>query len=115
MVALSLRQPWGWLVVQGYKDIENRIWQVPAKGRIWIHASKTLDRMGCEWVQRHFPEIELPAEFDRGGLIGTVEHLGCVAQSHSPWFTGPWGHILRAPEPCRFRPCRGRLGFFEVG
>jgi hypothetical protein len=24
--AMSIRQPWAWLIVNGYKDVENRIW-----------------------------------------------------------------------------------------
>ncbi len=37
MKALSVRQPWGWLIVNGYKDIENRDWNTKLRGRIWIH------------------------------------------------------------------------------
>jgi hypothetical protein len=31
--ALSLRQPWAWLVANGYKDIENRSWRTNHRGR----------------------------------------------------------------------------------
>jgi hypothetical protein len=37
---LSLRQPWG-LVVNGYKDIENRSWRTNHRGPLLIHASST--------------------------------------------------------------------------
>lgn len=37
MKALSVRQPWAWLIVNGYKDIENRDWSTQQRGRIWIH------------------------------------------------------------------------------
>ncbi len=30
--ALSLKQPWAWLVVKGYKDIENRSWSTNHRG-----------------------------------------------------------------------------------
>jgi len=39
MKALSVRQPWAWLIVNAYKDIENRDWATKLRGRIWIHAS----------------------------------------------------------------------------
>jgi hypothetical protein len=43
MSALTIRQPYAWLIVSGYKDIENRSWK-PAAARIgqrfWIHASQ---------------------------------------------------------------------------
>jgi hypothetical protein len=27
MKALSIKQPWAWLIVNGHKDIENRDWR----------------------------------------------------------------------------------------
>lgn len=39
MKALTLRPHWAWLVVNGYKDIENRSWPTRLHSRIWIHAS----------------------------------------------------------------------------
>jgi hypothetical protein len=31
--ALSVRQPWAWLIVNGYKDVENRSWTTHYRGR----------------------------------------------------------------------------------
>ncbi len=39
-VALSLRQPWAWLVVSGHKDVENRVWRAAYRGPLLIHAGK---------------------------------------------------------------------------
>ncbi|WP_245839042.1 ASCH domain-containing protein [Yersinia kristensenii] len=39
MKALSIRQPWAWLIVNGYKDIENRTWNTKCRGPVLIHAS----------------------------------------------------------------------------
>lgn len=43
MSALTIRQPYAWLIVNGHKDIENRTWK-PAAARIgqrfWVHASQ---------------------------------------------------------------------------
>ena len=43
MLAISIRQPWAWLIVNGYKDIENRSWCPPEKvidQSVLIHAGK---------------------------------------------------------------------------
>jgi len=40
MKALSIIQPWAWLITRGYKDIENRGWYTPYRGRFLVHASK---------------------------------------------------------------------------
>lgn len=119
MKALSIRQPWAWLVINGPKDIENRTWSAPANvigTRIYIHASKTFDEEGYLWVKRHFPAVVLPTRpaFDRGGIVGSAVLTQCVTRSDSPWFCGPFGFVFAAPLKCLFRPCRGMLGFFEA-
>ena len=47
MKAISIKQPWAYLIASGIKDIENRTWKCPEKyigTRVLIHASaKTLD------------------------------------------------------------------------
>lgn len=116
MKALSVRAPWSWLIIHAGKDIENRRWPSKPRGCIAIHTSQTFDMQGYLWVREHFPQIEMPApeEFLRGGIIGTVEHCGSVDAHESPWFEGPYGHVLKDPRPCRFLACPGRLLFFDV-
>ena len=36
--AISIRQPWAWLIVNGYKDVENRTWKAKYTGALLIHA-----------------------------------------------------------------------------
>ena len=51
MKALSIRQPWAWLILHGGKDIENRDWATRFRGRVLIHASKgvTQDEWSDAW------------------------------------------------------------------
>lgn len=42
--ALSIRQPWAWLILHAGKDIENRTWQTYQRGWFAIHASKGMTR-----------------------------------------------------------------------
>lgn len=117
-LAISVRQPWAWLIIHGGKDIENRTWATQYRGRVLIHASKgmtaeeystTKDWAACNlgvWL----PE---PTLLMRGGIIGSVEIVDCVRRSESRWFSGPFGLVLRNPEPLPFRACRGMLRFFS--
>ena len=41
--ALSIRQPWAWLIIHAGKDIENRIHNTRHRGPLYIHAPKTVD------------------------------------------------------------------------
>ncbi len=117
MRALSIRQPWAWLVVNGYKDIENRTWSTNFRGRIYVHA-------GQRMVVDDYPEqrqyitqagIVIPVLLARGAIIGEVTITGCLAASDSPWFCGPYGFTLEDPEAYDTPvPFRGQLGFFPV-
>jgi hypothetical protein len=120
MKALSIRQPWAWLILNASKDIENRDWPTKFRGRVLIHASKgmTIDEYdGALYTALHagfrsyFPRRE---ELARGGIIGSVEIVDCVTKSDSPWFFGEFGFVLRNPKPFPFIPYRGQLGFFDV-
>lgn len=119
MVALSIRQPWAYLIVRGIKDVENRSWPAPPARigrRIAIHAAKTFDFAGFEWVRRRFHHLLLPRpdRFELGGIVGSAVLFECVTQSTSPWFCGPYGFVFTAPLICRLRPCRGQLKFFNT-
>ncbi len=118
MKALSIRQPWAWLIVNGHKDIENRSWPTRYRGEFLVHAGK-----GCTqreyYEAREFaaslnvwmPELE---DLPRGGIVGKANIVGCVESSSSPWFFGDYGFQLTNAEPLDFVSCKGRLGFFNV-
>jgi len=120
MKALSIRQPWAWLILHAGKDIENRDWSTNYRGRILIHASKGMTRDeyedGIFLAQVIYPALALPsfADLERGGIVGSVEIVDCVTRSDSRWFVGRHGFVLRDPQPLPFRAYRGQLGFFEV-
>ena len=121
MKALSIRQPWAWLILHAGKDIENRRWSTRVRGRILIHAAKGMTRTEYDaaqdplWKSRGAVIVLPPFEsLPRGGIVGTIELVDCVSASDSLWFEGPFGFVLRRPEPLEFRPHRGELGFFEV-
>lgn len=120
MKALSIRQPWAWLIVNGYKDIENRDWYIGHRGELLVHAAKGMTRDEYEDAQSlcHSmnPPINLPApdDLERGGIVGSTNVTGCVRESESPWFFGKFGAQLKDSKPLPFRPYRGQLGLFEV-
>ena len=115
MRALSIRQPWAWLVVNGHKAIENRTWSTNFRGRIYVHA-------GQRMVSDDYPEqreyvteagIIIPSHLARGAIIGEVTITGCLSASASPWFCGPYAFTLEDPVAYETPiPCRGQLGFF---
>jgi len=118
MKAISIRQPWAWLIVHGYKDVENRTWSTKYRGPILIHAGKTLDSAFDE-LRRELREdfdihIPLHKEIPRGGIVGQATIVDCVTDYDSDFFSGPYGFVVEDAEPLPFKPRRGRLGVFEL-
>lgn len=120
--ALSVRQPWAWSIINAGKDVENRSRVFGIRGRVYIHASAgtTFDEYSCAARMIRERGIVLPEPLppfdmqDRGGIIGSVEIVGVVRASDSPWFVGPSAYILRNPRPLPFTPCKGALSFWRV-
>ena len=120
MRALSIRQPWAWLILHGGKDIENREWPTKYRGRVLVHAGKGMTRAEYDdaaWFADPRPGSALvprPESLGRGGIIGSVDIVDCVERSDSRWFVGRYGFVLRDPELLPFVPWKGQLGFFDV-
>lgn len=119
MKAISIRQPWAWLIINAGKDIENRDWLTNFRGRILVHASLGMTRAeygDAYSTARMASGHDLPpmADLQRGGIIGSVEIVDCVKASTSPWFFGTFGFVLANPRPLPFVPFKGSLGFFDV-
>ncbi|HEJ6164828.1 TPA: ASCH domain-containing protein [Pseudomonas aeruginosa] len=118
MKALSIRQPWAWLIVHGFKPVENRDWPTRYRGPCLIHASKGMTREDYEdardLAQAQGITIPAPHELVRGGIVGVATVADCVTHSPSRWFFGKFGFVLANAKPLPFLPINGRLGFFEV-
>jgi hypothetical protein len=120
-LALSVRQPWAWAIIHAGKTIENRSAGMvkhlrPVCGRRAIQAAKGMTREEYSEAAEFMRGIgiECPAARDllRGGIIGSVDVVGVVRGSDSPWFFGPCGLVLENPQACDFMPAQGALGYF---
>lgn len=137
MKALSIRQPWAWLITRPditdpiarkmaaaagmMKGIENRDWSTKFRGRFLIHASAGMSRVEYDQAKLFVQTcvhagLELPPfeQLERGGIVGEAELVDVVEDSCSWWFFGHYGFVLRDAKALPFRPCRGMLKFFEV-
>ncbi len=122
MKALSIRQPWAELILQGRKTIELRTWRTNYRGRLALHAGQAIRKEACAAYGVD------PARVVRGALVGTVELVEIVALDASAWealrdqhlslrdFSGPmFGWCLKDPQRLpRPIPMPGRMGLFNV-
>lgn len=127
--AISIMNPWGWLISNGFKEIENRDWRRSFRGPVAIHAGKKFDPSALADVSvgRHpvtgehsllgVQPVETFIDMCRGklngGIIGVAEIVDCVDQSDSEWFVGRYGFVLANARPVPFIPVTGALGFFD--
>lgn len=128
--ALSIRQPWAWLIIHGYKDIENRTWRHRHRGPVLIHAGVTLEgephqallsgehpvtgEALPEEIRLAYTHAFMRREIHRGGIVGVASIADCVGTSTSPWFVGDFGFVLQDAAPLPFMPLKGMLGFFHA-
>jgi hypothetical protein len=119
---LSLRQPFAHLILMGIKTVENRRWPTKYRGRLWIHAAKTLDVKSWSDVFDGDDFAELPAlsALPLGAVIGAAEVWDCVELGDVPdgadpggFASGEWCWLLRDPRPLATPfPCKGALSLW---
>ena len=122
MKALSIRQPWADLIVQGKKTLELRSWTTKYRGVLAIHASQSFNPDECLAYG-----ID-PAHLTTGALIGTVELQEIFALNaemyaslqrehlatnpfHPPLYGWRVAKSRALPQPI---PTRGRMSLFDV-
>ena len=136
MKAISIKQPWAYLIAAGIKDIENRTWKCPGKyigERVLIHASKTqyetpmylLTDEQYDSIKQE-KRIEINNSLEYGCIIGSIEIVDCVVNHTSIWAEKTnlpeqlsneciWNWVLANPilfdEP--IFNVKGKLGFWD--
>lgn len=72
MKVLSIKEPWATLIINGHKEYEFRSWKTNYRGKILIHASKSMEK---ENVIR-FQDLKL--NYNPGFIIGEAEIEDCI-------------------------------------
>ena len=125
MKAISIRQPWAWLILVGDKRVENRTWRTSHRGPLLIHAAKIIDQDTFDEVIRvcrekgePLTEGELAAMSQTGAVVGIVDVVDCTQsprKSDRLFFNpGCWAFVLRNPQFIQPIPARGMPGLFDI-
>ena len=117
MKALSLKQPFAELILQGRKKIELRKWNTKFRGEFLVHTSGNID----EGAMKRFNFKELP----RGCILGKVtlvdvkhynteeEHNKDKKLHLASTYWGDYGFVLTNPVRLKEVKYKGSLGFWE--
>lgn len=72
MKALTIKQPWAALIIEGYKQYEFRSWKTNYRGKILIHAGLSFEK---DMVKR-FEQYNL--NYITGAIIGEAVITDCI-------------------------------------
>lgn len=116
--ALTVKNPWAWLIAQGIKDIENRTWRTNFRGRVLIHAAAQMDHrhreMSLLFSREQWHELSVPnsdkmisGTFPMSEILCSVEIVDCVMDHPSVWAESGkteegkqiWNWVLANPQP----------------
>jgi hypothetical protein len=126
MKAISIKQPWASLIVEGIKPVENRSRPWKHRGPLAIHAPKAFDHYAFDLFFSRFPptrnlgvddcvkDIIQKSRELTGGIIGSVNMVDCVTSHDSELFFGPYGYVFEDPKRCDLIPWTGRQGVMNV-
>ena len=93
MKAITIKQPWASLIVEGIKDIENRTWKTSFRGRVLIHAGMNAapfsNSPNAAIIKKFIGEITKNgtdySQYPFGSIIGSVDIVDCVVNHASIW------------------------------
>ena len=80
MKAITVKQPWASLIVEGIKDIENRTWKTNFRGRVLVHAGMAKTSGLMARYLSYDQHIEFRKKVGYSGL-DFLEPLGCIIGS----------------------------------
>lgn len=123
MRALTIKQPWASLIIDGYKEYEFRSWKTNYRGKVLIHAGLSLDRD----VIHKFDKYNL--KYDKGAIIGEAEIVDCILvdkefndkllelnplvygfSNHDITYAWKLANIVKYDKPIK---CKGKLGLWN--
>ena len=123
MKALTIKQPWASLIIEGYKKYEFRSWKTNYRGKILIHSGLSLEKD----MQERFKDYNL--DYQLGYIIGEAEIVDCILvdekfneelrnidpivygrSNHVENYAWKLENIKKYDNPI---PCKGKLGLWN--
>lgn len=109
MKAISIKNPWPYLIAWGIKDVENRTLRTHYRGRFYIHVSQKWDKrireMSLLFTKKQFESMDhittnklihpnLQTDMVTGAIIGEATIVDCIHNSKSIWAEKDKWHFI---------------------
>lgn len=120
MKALSLTQPWAYLITEKGMNVENRTWKTNFRGFFAIHATKSYREEDFKYCLHAFKLKLKRDDVPYGVITGFAELTEVITASEvteetKKWFIGDYGfvmkNVIKLKNPV---PAKGSLSFWEV-
>ena len=123
MKALTIKEPWATLIIDGYKEYEFRSWKTNYRGKLLIHSGLNIEYGAF----KEFKSYNLKC--NPGYIIGEVNLVDCIKvdekldseltkrdkliygrKSHIGYYAWKLENIKKYKNPI---PCKGKLGIWN--
>lgn len=126
--ALSLKQPYAWMIANGHLLVDDRRWGTGYRGPLLIHASNGFYPEYYHFISTR-TDIPIPPreQLEHGGIVGIANLVACCKPGDVPANVSPiqrahfggvhqdcYGFLMGNARPLPFIPCSGKLGIFEI-
>ncbi len=124
MKALTIKQPWASLIINKHKKYEFRSWKTNYRGKILIHAGKSIEKD----MLKKFENYNL--DINTSSIIGEAEIVDCILvdekfneelreidpivygkSNHVETYAWKLENIIKYDKPI---PCKGKLGLWNI-
>lgn len=123
MKALTIKQPWASLIIDGYKKYEFRSWKTNYRGRIFIHAGLSIDQNATQkYMNYNLCYIQgaiigeatisdcLHVDEELNEKLSAINHLVYGQKNHLGLYAWKLENVIKYSKPI---PCKGKLGLWN--
>ena len=123
MKALTIKEPWASLIIEGYKKYEFRSWKTKYRGKILVHAGLSIEKD----MLKRFNDYKIDVK--PGYIIGEVTITDCILvdekfnkelrdidpvvygrSNHVENYAWKIENVIKYDNPI---PCKGKLGLWN--
>lgn len=123
MKALTIKEPWASLIIEGYKKYEFRSWKTKYRGKILVHAGLSVEKD----MLKRFKDYKIDVK--PGYIIGEVTITDCILvdekfnkelrsidsivygrSNHVENYAWKIENVIKYDNPI---PCKGKLGIWN--
>lgn len=120
MKAFSIKQPWAWAIVYGFKTIETRTWPTNYRGEILIVSSLKPDKKLLDWFVGQTGK-HIKSQMEYGKAIAVAELVDCRVMAEADQdaalcdvYPGAFSWVLENVRPIEPFAVKGQLGLYNV-